>query len=872
MAPPYANAPVRRSVTEALHNPRRQFAIDVLRSLRDAGFEAYWAGGCVRDHLLGLAPKDFDVATNATPDEVRRLFGRRRTLAVGAAFGVIVVLGPREAGQIEVTTFRHDGRYSDGRHPDSVTFGTAEEDVRRRDFTINGMLYDPIAERVLDCVGGQEDLRAGVIRAIGDSRQRFDEDKLRMLRAVRFAARLGFRLDDATREAIGVMAGQITVVAAERIAQEMRAILIHPSRAEGIDLCRQVGLLAVILPEIDGVSHSTLDVGCSMLDVRHKTLNVQRPTSNVQHQTTDAARVRSPGAPEACSPKSEALTHVLDVLRRLLEPSFPLALATLLHQLAPTPGEAAEAAETVCRRLRLSNNETECVVWLVRHQQDLREARAMPWPRLQRLLVREGIGDLLDFHAADLAAAGRDADPLTFCRQQLERSREDLDPPPLITGNDLIRHGVPRGKIYQPLLDRVRDAQLRVPNRQPRRRAGPGRSAVGGRRRCRVATRLARLNPASTARCIACRLAKICRSPRGSAGKWGAQDDGGMWATPLSHGRGPGMESRHCRVLVIALAFVVNWAAPASAAEEVESAASVAGRLSELEAELAALRQQIHGDPTAPSGPSGGCCCQAACGQPCCCEPCCCLPCCQMGWYGGAELVWAQPVLHFSDLEYDYEATPRIWLGYNGCGLGVRGHWWWFDGDADPRAELLILTPSIVATITSQESLELDLADLEVTKLFSACGSTIVVAAGARDVRYERREQLLQTIVNNNVLITAVSVTEREQIEAIGPTVAAEVVTPVTANWSVYTGFRATIGFGDQETSDFVQNLLTGAVLAIDEEEQNDRIQVIELDLGLQYAVGRWFARAGWQAQHWDEPTSFSLGVQGFAAALGVNY
>ncbi len=390
---------------------RRQFAVDVLRQLRDTGFEAYWAGGCVRDHLLGLAPKDFDVATNATPDEVRRLFGRRRTLAVGAAFGVIVVLGPREAGQVEVTTFRHDGRYSDGRHPDNVTFGTAEEDVRRRDFTINGMLYDPLADRVLDWVGGQEDLRAGVVRAIGDPRQRFDEDKLRMLRAVRFAARFGFRLDDATRDAIGPMAHEISIVAAERIAQEMRAILLHPSRVEGIELCRQVGLLAVILPEWSAL---------------------------------DAARRE----------------HVLDVLRRLNEPSFSLALAALLHEVGPTPSTSADAAEAICRRWRLSNDEVERVAWLVRHHLDLREARAMPWPRLQRLLIKAGIQELLDLHAADMAVVGLETDSLAFCREMLARPREELDPPPLITGHDLIGHGVPRGKVYQAILDRVRDAQL----------------------------------------------------------------------------------------------------------------------------------------------------------------------------------------------------------------------------------------------------------------------------------------------------------------------------------------------------------------------------------------------------------------------------
>src|SRR3954453_14301403 len=167
---------------------QRAFALEIAQKLRAAGFEALWAGGCVRDELLGLTPKDYDVATSAKPDQIRDLFGRRRTLPIGASFGVITVLGPREAGQIEVATFRTDAAYSDGRHPDSVTFTTAEHDAERRDFTITGLFYDPVAEQVVDYVGGQEDLQAHILRAIGDPRLRLSEDNLRMLRAVRFAA------------------------------------------------------------------------------------------------------------------------------------------------------------------------------------------------------------------------------------------------------------------------------------------------------------------------------------------------------------------------------------------------------------------------------------------------------------------------------------------------------------------------------------------------------------------------------------------------------------------------------------------------------------------------------------------------------------
>ena len=229
---------------------QRQFALDVVRRLRAAGFEAYWAGGCVRDELLGRRPKDFDVATGATPAEIRSLFGRQRTLPLGAAFGVITVLGPRSAGMIEVATFREDVGYSDGRHPDRVTFSSAREDAARRDFTINGMFFDPVDGKVIDFVGGQADLQNHLIRAIGSPRLRFGEDKLRMLRAVRFTATFGFSLDADTAATVREMAAQITVVSPERIAMEMRRLLTESGRERGVRLLVELGLAAAILPEI----------------------------------------------------------------------------------------------------------------------------------------------------------------------------------------------------------------------------------------------------------------------------------------------------------------------------------------------------------------------------------------------------------------------------------------------------------------------------------------------------------------------------------------------------------------------------------------------------------------------------------------------
>jgi len=388
---------------------QRRFAVEVVRRLRDARFEAYWAGGCVRDQLLGQTPKDYDVATDATPPEIRKLFGKRRTLAIGAAFGVITVLGQKGAGQIEVATFRRDAAYSDGRHPDSVRFSSAREDASRRDFTINGLFYDPVEERVIDYVGGQEDLQRHVLRAIGDPHERFGEDKLRMLRAVRFSARLRFPLEADTLAAIREMADQIVVVSPERIAMEMRQILVAPSRSTAVRLLLDTGLAPVLLPEI---------------------------------------------AP-ADEPGRRRLEHTLAVLDRLQRPGFPLALAALLYPVVDAAG-----AEQLGRRWRLSNQEIDRVGWLVAHHAALEHARSMPWSRVQPILIAEGIDDLLALAEAVALAGSGDTSHVAWCRARRAEPPHLLDPPPLLTGEDLIRHGVRPGPSFRVLLGRVRDAQL----------------------------------------------------------------------------------------------------------------------------------------------------------------------------------------------------------------------------------------------------------------------------------------------------------------------------------------------------------------------------------------------------------------------------
>ena len=226
---------------------QREFAIEVVSTLRDAGYQSLWAGGCVRDQLLGKLPKDYDVATSAVPEQVREVFGKRRTLAVGAAFGVIVVLGNKQQGQIDVATFRTDISYSDGRRPDEVRFSSPEQDATRRDFTINGLFYDPIDSQVIDYVGGEVDIARKIIRAIGEPDARFAEDRLRMLRAVRFAATLGFDIDSPTAEAVRKHAAAINEVSPERIGVEMHRMLSDSSRGLALELLHSTQLLGHVL-------------------------------------------------------------------------------------------------------------------------------------------------------------------------------------------------------------------------------------------------------------------------------------------------------------------------------------------------------------------------------------------------------------------------------------------------------------------------------------------------------------------------------------------------------------------------------------------------------------------------------------------------
>ena len=396
------------------HDPAlsRQFAIDVVATLRAVGHQALWAGGCVRDQLLGKTPKDYDVATDAEPERIRDVFGRKRTLPIGAAFGVITVLGPKDAGQIEVATFRRDLGYSDGRRPDAVAFTSAEEDAKRRDFTINGIFFDPVGNQYHDYVGGQEDLQRRLIRAIGDPHERFAEDKLRMLRAVRFAATFDFSLDPGTLAAVQKHAPDIQAVSAERIAAEMRRMLVHENRAAAMALLRESELLKEILPELA----------------------------------------------EVVARESLAWDRTLSILRQLKTPTFAMALAALLREIS-THADLA-AVKAALARWKLPNEDSGGALLLLRDEGLIRTAETRPWPQIQRLLVAPRAEELVGYSEAVTVVLGEGLESIAFCRQKLALPAAALDPPPLITGEDLKRLGIALGPAYKDILEAVRDEQL----------------------------------------------------------------------------------------------------------------------------------------------------------------------------------------------------------------------------------------------------------------------------------------------------------------------------------------------------------------------------------------------------------------------------
>lgn len=414
----------------------RSAAIEIIRLLTAAGHQALLAGGCVRDSLLGKEPKDCDVATDADPQTVLRLFPG--ALTVGAHFGVVIV--KRGGFGIEVATFRKDGGYSDGRRPDSVRFTTAEEDAKRRDFTVNGLFLDPLSDKILDFVGGRDDLEKRIIRAIGDPRQRFAEDRLRLLRAVRFATVMGFEIEPTTWAAVCELAPQIGAVSAERIRDELVKTLEHPNRLRGFDLLVDSGLMAEVLPEI--------------------------------------LKLRGCEQPPQFHPEGDVFTHTRLMLS-LVPPdaSLNLVLSVLLHDIAKPATHAidetgrirfnghdklgAEMAEGILRRLRFPNHTIEPVVEAVANHMQFINITRMRTAKLKRFMARPGFEDEMELHRIDCLGCHGGLENYAFVRQkQAEFAAEPLIPPRLLTGADLLERGWQSGPEIGRILAEAQNLQL----------------------------------------------------------------------------------------------------------------------------------------------------------------------------------------------------------------------------------------------------------------------------------------------------------------------------------------------------------------------------------------------------------------------------
>src|SRR3984957_15823185 len=426
----------------------RAFAEQVCATLASEGYQAFLVGGCVRDILLERVPKDYDISTDATPAQVEGIFPG--ALTVGAKFGVVIVPRPDPSGattptyeQVEVATFRSDFGYSDGRHPDRVEYTKSpEDDVRRRDFTIHGLLLDPRTNEILDFVGGREDLRAQVIRAIGDPETRFQEDKLRMVRAVRFAARFGYAIEAGTFQAIQKLAPGITQVSMERLRDELTKILTEGAARRGFELLDRTGLLAHLLPEI--------------------------------------ARMKGVPQPPQFHPEGDVWIHTLLMIERLpAGSSATLAWGVLLHDVGKPPTFTPPAgpqgrirfdrhvevgvrmAEEICRRFRFSNEEAERILALVENHMRFKDVPKMKQATLKRFVRMPKFEEHLELHRLDfLSSPGKLDNHEMVMRFLRETPQEEVRPPRLITGDDLIALGLKPGPKFKAILYNVEEAQL----------------------------------------------------------------------------------------------------------------------------------------------------------------------------------------------------------------------------------------------------------------------------------------------------------------------------------------------------------------------------------------------------------------------------
>jgi poly(A) polymerase len=411
----------------------------LVTQLRNAGHRAFFVGGCTRDTLMSVPPKEYDVTTSATPEEVSRIFSH--TIPVGVSFGVILVLVGHY--RFEVATFRKDESYSDGRHPDYVTYSSEEEeDVLRRDFTINGMLYDPIEEQAIDYVGGMDDIRDRTIRTIGVPYERFREDKLRLMRAVRFSSRYGFKLEEKTYEALGELAGGISQVSAERIRDELVKIITQQNPGAGLGVLRESGILRHILPEVDLM------------------YGVEQP-------------------PEF-HPEGDVFTHtclVLDNIYREAEGnvSTELAMAGLLHDVGKPPTFSvsdrirfnghdklgADMSVGICRRLKFSNRQIEIIFELIRDHLKFKDVFHMRKSTLKRFMGSPNFEEHMVLHLSDCLASHGSTEAYDYIINKLDEYRnEEIKPEPLLGGKELIEMGYTPGPLFSEILNFVEEAQL----------------------------------------------------------------------------------------------------------------------------------------------------------------------------------------------------------------------------------------------------------------------------------------------------------------------------------------------------------------------------------------------------------------------------
>ena len=414
-------------------------ALEVVKTLGEKGHEAFFVGGCVRDALLGVECEEIDIATSATPQEVQQAFAK--TVAVGESFGVVLVI--RGDLKFEVATFRRESRYGDGRHPESVDYTKSpEEDVRRRDFTINGMLYDPLSGELYDYVEGLGDLERRLVRTIGDPEKRFGEDRLRMMRAVRFTSCLGFELDAAALSAIRDGASGISVVSGERIREELVKILTRQNPGDGLRLLSSCGLLEHFLPEIECMH------------------GVQQPPQ--------------------FHPEGDVFDHtclVMDKLYANTDGSYSeeLAVAALLHDVGkpPTYSESdrirfnghdrvgAKMSEGICRRLRFSKKQIRRISELILEHLKFKDVFNMRESTLKKFLSLPYFEEHMQMHLADCMASHGKTDAYDFIREKMEEyGREEIKPAPLLTGQDLIDLGYSPGPVFSEMLGQVEELQL----------------------------------------------------------------------------------------------------------------------------------------------------------------------------------------------------------------------------------------------------------------------------------------------------------------------------------------------------------------------------------------------------------------------------